>query len=109
MRHFIGVGAPVILGDVRQEAALQESTVQAAGSRRFDPEHPADDARRMGIPMDVWLIFYCTCPAEETSGRATRDVQRKGWTRARALVGGMAAWEAAGMPMEPLSQHTRTS
>jgi len=29
------------------------------------------------------------------------ELQRKGWSRARALVGGFDAWRAAGLPLEP--------
>jgi len=30
-----------------------------------------------------------------------QDLQRAGWPRARALVGGWEAWEAADLPTEP--------
>jgi hypothetical protein len=29
------------------------------------------------------------------------ELRRKGWARARALVGGFDAWRAAGLPLEP--------
>jgi rhodanese-related sulfurtransferase len=30
-----------------------------------------------------------------------RELRRKGWLRARALVGGFDAWREAGLPLEP--------
>jgi rhodanese-related sulfurtransferase len=30
-----------------------------------------------------------------------RELKRRGWTRARALVGGFDAWQRAGLPVEP--------
>ena len=30
-----------------------------------------------------------------------RDLRRAGWGKARALVGGWAAWQEAGLPVEP--------
>jgi len=29
-----------------------------------------------------------------------RELRRKGWDKARALIGGLDAWRAAGFPME---------
>ncbi|HXK26089.1 MAG TPA: cation:proton antiporter [Myxococcota bacterium] len=93
------VGAPVVLADVRREAVWLESPEIVAGAVRIDPQQPADSARRLGLPQDAWIVLYCTCPNEETSGRAARDLKRRGYTRARALVGGMDAWRDAGLPM----------
>jgi len=93
------VGAPVVLADVRREAVWLESPEVVAGAVRIDPQQPADSARRLGLPQDAWIVLYCTCPNEETSGRAARDLKRRGYTRARALVGGMDAWRDAGLPM----------
>jgi NhaP-type Na+/H+ or K+/H+ antiporter/rhodanese-related sulfurtransferase len=93
------VGAPVVLADVRREAVWLESQEMVADAVRIDPQQPADSARRLGLPQDAWIVLYCTCPNEETSGRAARDLKRRGYTRARALVGGMDAWRDAGLPM----------
>ncbi|HVN40307.1 MAG TPA: cation:proton antiporter [Myxococcota bacterium] len=93
------VGAPVVLADVRREAVWLESQEIVDGAVRIDPRQPADSARRLGLPQDAWIVLYCTCPNEETSGRAARDLNRRGYTRARALVGGMEAWRDAGLPM----------
>jgi 3-mercaptopyruvate sulfurtransferase SseA len=33
-----------------------------------------------------------------------QELKRAGWNRARALVGGWEAWQAAGLPVEEKSQ-----
>jgi 3-mercaptopyruvate sulfurtransferase SseA len=35
-----------------------------------------------------------------------RELRRAGWPRARALVGGWAAWQQAGLSVEPKAKHT---
>jgi NhaP-type Na+/H+ or K+/H+ antiporter len=101
LSSLLAAGAPVIPLDVRRDDARAESSLQAAGSRRVAPQLAVADARRLGLPADAWLAAYCTCPNEETSARVTRDLQRAGFSRARALVGGFDAWRAAGLPLEP--------
>jgi sodium/hydrogen antiporter len=95
------VGAPVLLADVRRETEWEQADVLAAGAVRLSPERPADDARRAGIPQEAWVVLYCSCPNEETSGRAARELKRRGWPRARALVGGWKALQEAGLPLAP--------
>lgn len=49
------------------------------------------------LPRNVLIVTYCTCPAEESSGEAALILQRRGLP-ARALLGGLGAWTAAGYP-----------
>jgi NhaP-type Na+/H+ or K+/H+ antiporter/rhodanese-related sulfurtransferase len=101
---LLAAGAKLIPLDVRRDEARAESDFQARGSQRLSLQLAAIDARRAGLLTDAWLIAYCTCPNEETSSRVTRDLLRSGWPRARALVGGFAAWRAAGLPIEPMEE-----
>ena len=103
VQALLAAGAPVVPLDVRREEPRAESDFQAKGSLRLAPQLAVADARRLGLPADAWVVAYCTCPAEETSGRVARDLIRNGWPRARALVGGFAAWRAAGLPVEPVA------
>lgn len=52
-----------------------------------------------GLPKNKLIIAYCSCPAEQTSLRAVTLLEQGGFTNAKALVGGNAAWEAAGGEM----------
>ena len=99
VKALLDVGAPVVLGDVRRDAVWHESKEMVAGAVRIEPQQPVDSARRLGLSPESWIVLYCTCPNEETSGRAARDLKRRGFSRARALVGGMDAWRDAGLPM----------
>lgn len=52
-----------------------------------------------GLPKDKRIIAYCSCPAEHSSARAAYLLQQGGFKDAGCLVGGNAAWEAAGGEM----------
>ncbi|HVH17217.1 MAG TPA: cation:proton antiporter [Myxococcota bacterium] len=102
VKALLGVGAPVLVGDVRREGEWASAETLAGGAVRITPDMAADDARRLGIPQDAWVVLYCSCPNEETSSRVARDLKRRGYTRARALVGGWKAWQEAGLPVAPM-------
>ena len=99
LRALQNVGAPVLLADVRREAEWEQAETLAQGAVRLSPERPADDARRLNLPTDAWIVLYCNCPSEETSSRAARELKRRGFARARALVGGWKAWQSEGLPV----------
>ncbi|MDR2297403.1 MAG: VTT domain-containing protein [Comamonas sp.] len=46
------------------------------------------------------LVVYCDCPNEISAARVAKQLQRAGFTNVRPLVGGMTAWEAAGLNVE---------
>jgi rhodanese-related sulfurtransferase len=70
--------------------------------RALDGARPAEQILPFfgGLPKDKEIIAFCTCPGEETSVRVTEFLRRHGFN-AFALYGGLAAWRAAGYPMEP--------
>lgn len=51
------------------------------------------------FPRDRGIVFYCACPNEETSRRATAILLSRGFTDVRPLVGGIDAWMARGYPV----------
>jgi rhodanese-related sulfurtransferase len=80
------------------------------GSIRVEPEEiikaldgarPAEQILPLfgNLPKDKEIIAFCTCPGEETSVRITEFLRRHGYN-AFALYGGLAAWRAAGYPMQ---------
>ena len=92
---------------MRREGEWASAETLAGGAVRLTPDMAADDARRLGIPQDAWVVLYCSCPNEETSSRVARDLKRRGYTRARALVGGWNAWQEAGLPVVPMPSRVR--
>lgn len=55
------------------------------------------------IPRDREIVTYCSCPEEHTSARAAQILRDKGY-KARALLGGWAAWKSSGGETEPAAQ-----
>jgi NhaP-type Na+/H+ or K+/H+ antiporter len=52
-------GENVILLDVRTERSRETSDSQAEGSIRMPPENVVQQARKLKLPNDAWLISYC--------------------------------------------------
>jgi rhodanese-related sulfurtransferase len=56
-------------------------------------------ARANELPKDKLVVFYCACPAEESSGGAAQMLASVGITNTAALRGGLQAWADAGLPL----------
>jgi rhodanese-related sulfurtransferase len=85
-----------VLVDVRNADAYQYQRIQGALSIPLN-----EVAARAGeLPQDKWIITYCTCPAEETSGAAATTLKNMGFERVAALLGGLQAWRGANLPVE---------
>ena len=52
-------GEPVVLLDVRKDAAWAESEVKAAGAIRIPPDDAALRAAELALPRNAWLVAYC--------------------------------------------------
>lgn len=52
-------GENVVLLDVRTERSRETSDIQAEGSIRMPPENVVQQARKLKLPKDAWLIAYC--------------------------------------------------
>jgi rhodanese-related sulfurtransferase len=57
------------------------------------------------VPKDALIVNYCTCHNETSSVRAVLALQKLGFTNAYALLGGLVAYQAAGLPTQPAPQH----
>jgi NhaP-type Na+/H+ or K+/H+ antiporter/rhodanese-related sulfurtransferase len=88
-------GEDVRLVDVRSERAFDNSDRILEGSARLAPGR-SHDVGRLGLPKDSIVALYCTCPSEQTSLRVAKEMRRKGWGRAVAVVGGWDALLRAG-------------
>ena len=88
----------VTLLDIRSQALYERSGRRAVGDRRF-PADP-DAAELASLDRDRLVVAYCDCPEEAASfGFGTR-LRRAGFPRVGVLRGGMAGWQAAGLPTE---------
>jgi membrane protein DedA with SNARE-associated domain/rhodanese-related sulfurtransferase len=63
-----------------------------------------DDAASQlaGIARDRKLVTYCDCPSEVSAALAAKELAAHGFTDVAPLLGGLAAWRAAGYALEPL-------
>ena len=52
------------------------------------------------LPKNKEIIFYCAWPTEATSARVAASYIEKGYN-AKALLGGVDAWQKAGYPINP--------
>jgi len=82
--------------------------VRAAGGRAVDPrripgalllELDQMKSHAASLPRDRELVLYCNCPNEVSAALGVTLLGEAGLTRARALVGGLDGWEAAGHPI----------
>jgi rhodanese-related sulfurtransferase len=47
------------------------------------------------------MVIYCICPDSATAVEITQRMRLNGYTRIRALRGGLDAWQKRGFPVEP--------
>ncbi|QPF72200.1 sulfurtransferase [Roseateles sp. DAIF2] len=82
--------------------------VRAAGGVAVDPrripgalllELDQIKARAASLPRDRELVLYCNCPNEVSAALGVTLLGEAGLTHARALVGGLDGWAAAGLPV----------
>ncbi|GGH08367.1 hypothetical protein GCM10011586_25890 [Silvibacterium dinghuense] len=99
LHALVASGASVYLYDLRQPLDLFIDAETIPGSRRIAPHEILADPQL--IPADQDAVVYCTCPGEETSRKIVQRALSMGFTRVRLLRGGLAAWKAAGYPVEP--------
>ena len=52
-------GQPVIVLDVRTLRSLESSDSRAVGAVRVDPERPVQEAERLQLPKEAWLVAFC--------------------------------------------------
>ena len=59
MQRLQAAGEPVMILDVRTLRSLESSDLRAVGAVRVDPERPAQEAERLTLPREAWLIAFC--------------------------------------------------
>jgi rhodanese-related sulfurtransferase len=98
LRSLIEAPNPVFLLDVRHPLDLLADPHIIPGSVRIPPKEVI--ANPALVPYDRDVVFYCTCPSDETSRLTVRKAIKANHTRVKFLRGGLAAWKAQGSPVE---------
>lgn len=92
------MGDAVLPVDVR-DLGYRDSEAQVKGAVRIDPME--FEALVPGLPAGKELVFYCDRPGEAKSLTVAMWAFDNGRSRVGVLVGGWAAWQDAGYPVEP--------
>jgi NhaP-type Na+/H+ or K+/H+ antiporter len=59
LRALQAAGEPVVVLDARTQRSFEASDATARGSLRLDPERPAQEAERLALPKEAWLVAFC--------------------------------------------------
>jgi membrane protein DedA with SNARE-associated domain len=90
--------SPPIILDARPESAVQDDTHRIPGARRLDATSAADIEEAL---PGKHRVVYCVCQDEDTAMRIRLHMRRKGFTRIRALKGGLDSWARRGYAFDP--------
>jgi membrane protein DedA with SNARE-associated domain/rhodanese-related sulfurtransferase len=92
--------APPKVLDARPQTPSLEAPRRIPGALALDPHSPEqiDGALRAHD-----MVIYCICPDSATAVDITQRMRHNGYTRIRALRGGLDAWQRRGFPVEPLA------
>ena len=93
---LLASGAAPVIVDVRPLFQQQANPVRIPGARSVHD----DDVGTIDRLNPV--IVYCSCPDEVSAAIKTVQMRRFGFTNVRPLKGGLAAWRAAGHPVEAI-------
>jgi rhodanese-related sulfurtransferase len=86
---------PLVL-DVRLQSSHAESRIP--GALWIDSRAVERGAAQ--LPAADEVVVYCACPNEASAVLVAKQLLRHGYTRVRALHGGIDAWTAAGYALE---------
>lgn len=89
----------ILLIDVRSHGYYDPGAMRIQGSLRIEPNNLETELKQIPPSKDIYL--YCTCTREATSARVAHMLRERGFN-AFVVVGGLAAWRRAGLPLEPV-------
>lgn len=96
LRKKMTDGEQVAILDLRSRSELEEDPTIITGA--FHMTVDEIESGKLQLPPDRDLVVYCSCPNEVTSARVAQMLRRKGFTRVRPLLGGIAAWRERNYP-----------
>lgn len=94
---------PLVILDARAAEVRKTEPHRIPGAMLLDLTSP-DKVDAALLEHDI--VIYCVCPNEATAKQITKQMRKKGFTRIRALKGGLDAWERHGYPLESLTDAT---
>jgi membrane protein DedA with SNARE-associated domain/rhodanese-related sulfurtransferase len=97
LRQKLEAGENPVILDLRSPQELAQDPAVITGAIHLLLEDV--ERRRQEFPHDRDIVVYCSCPNEATAAKVALLLQRKGFTRVRPLLGGIAAWRAENYPL----------
>jgi rhodanese-related sulfurtransferase len=85
--------------DARNPQAWEEAETKVPDALRV----PGDEVEQhlAEISHERTVITYCTCPHEASAASVAQKLSANGYRNVHPLFEGLAAWEKAGLPLEP--------
>ncbi|WP_241018993.1 VTT domain-containing protein [Paraburkholderia sp. Tr-20389] len=96
---------PPIVLDARPEEVKRETPQPIPGAVPLDLRSP-DTVDAALLARDV--VVYCVCADDVTAKALSEKMRNRGFTRVRALRGGLDAWERRGYAVEPSNGSANT-
>lgn len=100
LNDAITTGRTPAVVDVRSAAARMVDTRVIPGALLADVN--SVDRIVQAVPIDSELVIYCSCPNEASAAVVAKALMAQGYTRVRPLLGGLDAWDHAGLPIQRL-------
>lgn len=91
VREKLNAGEAIFFVDLRS-AAHQREVPGIPGALALNPDDLVRQAA--AFPKDQTIVFYCACPEDASSARATLILRSRGFKSVWALKGGLTAWQA---------------
>jgi rhodanese-related sulfurtransferase len=98
LRSILDSSSPVYVLDVRHPLDLLADPHIIPGSVRIAPKDVI--ANPDLVPYDRDVVFYCTCPSDDTARESLHKARATNHQRVKFLRGGLAAWKSLGAPVE---------
>ncbi|EEA00789.1 putative DedA-like transmembrane protein [Burkholderia sp. H160] len=92
--------APSRVLDARPGAPLHDLRCHIPDALALDPHSPEQIE---GALRTHDMVIYCVCPDSATALEVALHMRRNGYTRIRALRGGLDAWQRRGFPVALLA------
>jgi rhodanese-related sulfurtransferase len=98
IRRRVESGERFVFVDARTIDESLESPMRIERSVRMTV--PEVEVRLKALPRDRPIVVYCTAPDDATSSLVATELVRRGLLDVHPMIGGLAAWRAAGGPIE---------
>jgi rhodanese-related sulfurtransferase len=110
LRELLRTNSRVLLFDVRRPLDVLAHPEMIPGAIRVEPQNAGELTAKYS--RDQEAVIYCTGGDDDTGRMVLGKVRALHFTRVKLLKGGLAAWKAAGYPVEAYTEsfhlHTGT-